>query len=73
MYAGSGSARDAGTRHPPEQGGPGEAAHTAAAVAAREREREKRLTLTHTHRGVGRRTVENLKPSLVGSGASCPP
>ena len=53
--AGSGSARDAGTRHPPEQGGPGEAAHTAAAVAAR-REREKRLTLTQTHQGVGRRT-----------------
>ena len=49
--AGSGSARGAGTRHPPEQGGPGEAAHTAAAVAAREREREKVNADTHAPRG----------------------
>ena len=33
-------AADPGPRHPPEQGGPGEAAHTAAAVTARERERK---------------------------------
>jgi len=49
--AGSGSARGAGTRHPPEQGGPGEAAHTAAAVAARERERGKVNADTHAPRG----------------------
>ena len=50
--AGSGSARDAGTRHPPEQGGPGEAAHAAAAVAAREeRERQKVNADTHAPRG----------------------
>ena len=49
--AGSGSARGAGTRHPPEQGGPGEAAHTAAAVAASEREREKVNADTHAPPG----------------------
>ena len=51
--AGSGSARGAGTRHPPEQGGPGEAAHTAAGPqqSQRGREREKVNADTHAPRG----------------------
>ena len=62
--AGSGSARGAGTRHPPEQGGPGEAAHTAAAVAARAREREKVNADAHAPRD--RKTDGGEPQTLLG-------